>query len=778
MKKVAIIGFNIFAPGGTSRSNINLTKDFMDHGFHVALYNTLPFTKTDIITLKYTEKIKQNISFHSIFDLGKRQDIDIYVITRESLFPVSKIIKHFSPQAMVIGEIHAPLDLLDESIDLSLDSIDLIRVSTPSIEEEFKKRYQFKHVVNHTVSVRHLKIDSRIISPKTSNLSVFSRFEDNVKDISYSIKLMDYLVNYLGAVELNLYINGYGPSETLFKNLINYYQLQRYVFLNERVPEESIYLSTSRFETFGYSIVEALAKGQKALLFPGEDGALKEIFPKTESIEWLCKDLEIDARNVLQFTQAEPNKAHYNELNSLFDKDGYIDLFENQYRLFRLRRRHSKNNFKLKEQEIEAIYSNISHTKQARQFDWAYSFYTTLKKWPITRGIVTNTRVKKTSIAMLESFEKLFAKKKEELPLYANHFFVESFHGKAFSGDPKYMALLIKEQLPDAKIFVSSVNQLVDMEIRYFGFEPLRLGSRAYLDKFKESKYVIVNGNTLDKAGKREGQIVIQTWHGFPLKKMVADLEDVKQREKELQQFLPRMKKWDYLLSSSDFNTELFRSAFKLEENPQLKIIENGAPRNKYLIANRNNLAEKEKLHLKYFNRPLSDKRYILFCPTWRKDDRKDITSIDLKTLIRRLPDDMEIIVKLHPLEASLRKYYKSLDKRIHCFFNELVDIQELFILADVLISDYSSAIFDFAHLNKKIIILQEDAGTYQKKIGWYFDIEKVCAIAGKAYDSFALAKAIILTDRRVDTYCHAIQTNLMSRDSLLTEQRLLNELF
>lgn len=100
-----------------------------------------------------------------------------------------------------------------------------------------------------------------------------------------------------------------------------------------------------------------------------------------------------------------------------------------------------------------------------------------------------------------------------------NMYFIESFHGKSFSGDPKYIALWVKKHMPDAQIFVSSVNQLVDIEVRYFGFEPLRLGSAEYQRKFEQSKYIIVNGNTLDKVGKSPNQIIIQTWHGFPLKK-------------------------------------------------------------------------------------------------------------------------------------------------------------------------------------------------------------------------------------------------------------------
>lgn len=91
--------------------------------------------------------------------------------------------------------------------------------------------------------------------------------------------------------------------------------------------------------------------------------------------------------------------------------------------------------------------------------------------------------------------------------------------------------------------------------------------------------------------------------------------------------------------------------------------------------------------------------------------------------MLSYLPDNYEIIVKLHPNEAHLRTKYSDIDKKIHCFYNEFVDIQELYLVAESMITDYSSTIFDYAHLNKPIILLQEDANNYTNKVGFYFDI-------------------------------------------------------
>lgn len=111
-----------------------------------------------------------------------------------------------------------------------------------------------------------------------------------------------------------------------------------------------------------------------------------------------------------------------------------------------------------------------------------------------------------------------------------NKVFIESFHGSNFSGDPKYLALQIKKKFKDKKVYVSSVNSLVDIEIRNSGLIPVRFGSAIYKKIFRSCKYVFMNGNSLDNVYKHSNQIFVQTWHGFPLKKMVNDLSDKKEK--------------------------------------------------------------------------------------------------------------------------------------------------------------------------------------------------------------------------------------------------------
>ena len=445
---------------------------------------------------------------------------------------------------------------------------------------------------------------------------------------------------------------------------------------------------------------------------------------------------------------------------------------------FSKRTSQASNEVKLSNKEISDIIKKLStNTIEADDIlSNLRSYYLKIKQYPIVGPILKNKnirrQIKKAILAVGRSTQP-------KLEVKDDYFFIESFHGKNFSGDPKHLALAISEKYPEAKIFVSSTNKLVDIAIRSYGFEAVRLGTTAYLKAFTQSKYVFHSANTLDKAGKNKGQIFIQTWHGFPIKKMVSDLENKEQREQELNAFIPRMKKWDYLITSSDYHTQLLNSAFLLNKNSKLKVLSLGAPKNGYLIKNKENQNELKKVHLKYFNRPLIEgKKYILFCPTWRKNERSEVTSIDLKEVINQLPENYEIIVKLHPHEAQLRRAYSNLDARIHCFYNELVDIQELYLLSNILISDYSSAVFDYAHLQKKILLLQEDVEEYTHQIGMYFDSESLLKLKGKNYTTEELVENILSSgEEEKYEYNSLIVKELLNKDSMHSANDILKEI-
>lgn len=772
MKKIGIIGFNIFAPGGTTRSNINLIKEFSNSGFEVILYNFKQFSKTDILTLRYKEEIDGKVIFKTIRQL-EEDKLDLYFITRESFFSLAELLYHLNPKSIIVGEIHAPLALINEDDLKELSYLTAIRVATESIKLEFVKKYNYKNIFVQTISLDHLKFISQIENKKTTNLFVHSRFDERQKDISYSIKLMDYLVNQLNHTELNFYINGYGAGDILYTNLISYYSLENNIFVNHPIPKDYIYLSTARYETLGFSVMEAIANGHKVLLYGGDDDVVADIYKNFSLVSWINKSIEEDAMMLLNCLNKELTQEDYQKDQQEIERLNLQGFYANQI-VDTVEKIAGNINYptslnKMKRKKSDYIFSHLEKKHQEEEFKKLKMFYTIIKDWPFIKRLLNVEPIRKVGIRFLKSIASLMSRNSDTTELLDDYYFIESFHGASFSGDPKYIALMIAEKEPNSKIIVSSVNQLVDIEVLSYGFIPVRIGSIEYMTMFKKCKTVIVNGNTLDKVGKEKGQIILQTWHGFPIKKMVNDIVNDKQRTLEATAFAPRMLKWDYLITSSNLNTKLLTSAFCLESNTNLCIKETGAPRNEYLMRNRQSQIEKNRIHWKYFNQSLQkDKKYILFCPTWRNNKRKKVSNLDLKKFVQKLPVEYEVIVKLHPLESGLRKHYKSLSPRIHCFFNELVDIQELYLISDVLISDYSSAAIDFAHVEKPIIFLQEDQSEYQETIGWYLDIQEICNIKTIHYSVDRLVKEIInpVVGNEL-IYTRRIQKELISEDKI-----------
>ncbi|PTI34522.1 glycosyl transferase family 1, partial [Mammaliicoccus vitulinus] len=137
-----------------------------------------------------------------------------------------------------------------------------------------------------------------------------------------------------------------------------------------------------------------------------------------------------------------------------------------------------------------------------------------------------------------------------------------------------------------------------------------------------------------------------------------------------------------------------------------------------------------------------------------------------------QLPEEYEIIVKLHPNESHLRMTYSELSDRVHCFYNELVDIQELYLISEAMITDYSSTIFDFAHLNKPIFLLQEDTEDYSQQIGFYFDIFELVNIEIASNDERILARQLL--EKKAIDYQN-ITTRLLEADKIGTTENIVN---
>ena len=252
------------------------------------------------------------------------------------------------------------------------------------------------------------------------------------------------------------------------------------------------------------------------------------------------------------------------------------------------------------------------------------------------------------------------------------------------------------------------------------------------------SKYVFLNDNFFPLAFMtfKNQTKVVQLWHAPGASKKfggsVATPEDVEMLSKI-------SKNTDYLISSSKKIEDYYSEAFQIDKS---KIKPLGLPRMDYYFENHNLDKLKEDFLRKY--NVDSNKKIVLYAPTFRDEEKYNnvFTFLDLKRFNEVLGDDYVLALRLHP---KIKEFYKenigSDEKYIDC--SNHPSEQELMLLSDLLITDYSSIMIEFAVLNKPILFFVYDLDNYLKtERGFYYDFKKT--VPGKlVYNSDELINAI-----------------------------------
>ncbi|GAA4737793.1 hypothetical protein GCM10025783_05340 [Amnibacterium soli] len=231
----------------------------------------------------------------------------------------------------------------------------------------------------------------------------------------------------------------------------------------------------------------------------------------------------------------------------------------------------------------------------------------------------------------------------------------------------------------------------------------------------------VVVSNThiqLDSWRKKPGAVYLQTWHGTPLKRIHRDAasqpaDDVMA---ELDEDIAR---WDLLVSPTPEGTRLLRSAFGYTG----RVLETGYPRNDVLLAPD---AAERRARLRARFGIAEGTKAVLYAPTYR-DDEADVgvdapLGLDAEALAASLGNDAVVLLRLHhymwhqPRPASSETV---LDVSEH------PDIADLYLVADALVTDYSSSMFDFAVTGRPIVLFAYDLERYRDRLrGFTFDLE------------------------------------------------------
>ena len=190
--------------------------------------------------------------------------------------------------------------------------------------------------------------------------------------------------------------------------------------------------------------------------------------------------------------------------------------------------------------------------------------------------------------------------------------------------------------------------------------------------------------------------------------------------------------KFRYILSPSEFTTEKFTSAWNLKQaGKENAILQEGYPRNDYLLNHTPEDVEQVKRALHIRPEDIGGRRIVLYAPTWR-DNQHDSADgysyqlgVDFARLRQALGEECIILFRAHYLVANQFDFaaYEGFVWDV----SQYPDINELYVVSDLLITDYSSVFFDYANLKRPILFYMYDLAAYRDDIrGFYLDLSEL----------------------------------------------------
>ena len=306
-------------------------------------------------------------------------------------------------------------------------------------------------------------------------------------------------------------------------------------------------------------------------------------------------------------------------------------------------------------------------------------------------------------------------------PIKKNKIFIFSYYGNQYGDSPKYISEYLVENYPKDKFDIVWQFNDVDSHKDIDGIRKVKSMTLRYFYELCTSKVIITNFRTTELFKKRKDQYYIQTWHSsLRLKHIEKDAETSLQKS-YVEMAKIDSKKCDLLLSGCKYSTEIFKRAFWYEG----EIFEKGTPRSDMLLKNNNEISEKVKKLLGISK----NRKLILYAPTFRKGDSLEVYNVDYQKVIeatkKKYGGQWSFLVRLHPHLVSKSKDLIHGENVIDA--TKYDDIQELLVSSDILISDYSSLMFDFALTEKPCFLYVPDLEEYIKNDRkLYFNIKEL----------------------------------------------------
>ncbi len=351
---------------------------------------------------------------------------------------------------------------------------------------------------------------------------------------------------------------------------------------------------------------------------------------------------------------------------------------------------------------------------------------------------------------------KLFIRPDDRLILF------NSFAGRKYDDSPRAIFEAMKK---DARFkeyrFVWAFHQPEKYNID--GAEKIRTDGLTYFKTALAARVWVTNSSVergLHFKGKNT--FYLNTWHGSPIKKMGKDIAAGNQS------FGKKGKNMvDVMNTQSYFEADIFSKCFGI---PRDHFLEVGLPRNDELTA----YTEEYRRSLKKKLNIPEGKKVLLYCPTFREFEKDDSLGVVLAPPMnlykweKELGDQYVLLFRAH-YEVS-----KVMDITENEFLKNMTDypsLNDLMIVSDVLISDYSSIFFDYSIMDKVMLHFTYDFNQYQQKRGMYFDIRDYLNGAAEEDALICHLKNMNVTDEKtrttafrkkyLDFYGHAAQATV-----------------
>ncbi|UXY27907.1 bifunctional glycosyltransferase/CDP-glycerol:glycerophosphate glycerophosphotransferase [Streptomyces sp. HUAS TT20] len=287
-----------------------------------------------------------------------------------------------------------------------------------------------------------------------------------------------------------------------------------------------------------------------------------------------------------------------------------------------------------------------------------------------------------------------------------------AYWGRGYACNPAAIHAKARELAPHIRsVFLVEPDQAHAMPD---GIDYALIGSRRYWEVLARAKYLVNNANFAEGVVKRRGSVHLQTQHGTPLKKMGVDQSTypvVAAQTGSFAKLLGRVDRWDFNLSSNRHSTQMWERAFP----GSYEALEYGYPRNDvYYTATAHDVAR--------IRRDLGvpeGSTAVLYAPTHRDHHTGFETGLDLEAFCEAAGEDVVVLLRAH--------YFY--DRGLGRSGGRIIDVtghrssEDVCLAADALVTDYSSIMFDYANLDRPIVVYADDWEVYRETRGVYFDL-------------------------------------------------------